>query len=114
MMNEPTVVQEQRSQRDILFGFLVVVLFLPLILLLFRRNVSTSTVVLSCILAVIGIAFGVGWYHLVRHPTILVVNSSATRPVKDGKEINVVAHPSRQWVEVVVVGAARTRHLALR
>ena len=114
MMNEPTVLQEQRSQRDILFGFLVVVLFLPLILMLFRRDVSTSTVVLSCILAAIGVAFGVGWYHLVRHPTILVVNSSAIRLVKDGNQIDVVAHTSRQWVAVVVVGGGRNRHLALR
>src|SRR5829696_7959977 len=113
MINGPTVVEEQRSQRNVLFGFLVVALLLPLVLMLFRSNVSTGTVVLSCILAAIGVAFAVGWYQLVHHPTTLVVDERVIRLVKDGKDINVIPHTA-QWVAVVVIGTARARHLGLR
>ena len=81
----PTVIRPRRSQRDVLFGFLIAILAFAILRgLLAGGDRSTATTVILVVLAVVLVVFLVGWVSIIRRPTLLEVGPDTIRLTRAG------------------------------
>jgi hypothetical protein len=106
------VVGERRSQRNTLFGFLVVVILAAPILALVRGGPhDTDDTIVMVVLGVVGLLVVILWIALARHPRRLVVSPEIIRLERQGAIDNtppLSCSPDDRLV-FVLGGSARSR-----
>lgn len=106
------VVQERRSQRNILFGFLAVAtLGAPILALVRGGHHDTDDTIVMVVLGVVGILVVILWISLARHPRRLVVSPEIIRLEREGAVDDTPPLPRSPDGRVVFVlaGSARSR-----
>jgi hypothetical protein len=106
------VVRERRSQRNILFGFLaVVVLAAPILALVRGGPHDTDDTIVMIVLGVVGVLVVFLWISLARHPRRLVVSSEIIRLEREGAVDNTppLSRSPDDRLLFVLGGSARSR-----